>query len=125
MASTTGGERHFAAAAERAFIPFDHTFKKFDYKIGFEYDVAPRIMLYATYQPAISPAFNEVDILPSGGSNLVKSGQDEGYIRRLQGTLPRQHAADQQRAFYYIYNDLAIQAYDASKLFNEIFNAKR
>lgn len=105
---------------------FDHTFKKFDYKIGFEYDVAPRIMLYATYQTGYQPGtFNEVDILPSGGSNLVKSGKMKGISGGFKARFLDNTLQINNEAFYYIYNDLAIQAYDASKLFNEIFNAKK
>lgn len=105
---------------------FDHTFKKFDYKIGFEYDVAPRIMVYATYQTGYQPGtFNEVDILPSGGSNLVKSGKMKGISGGFKARFLDNTLQINDEAFYYIYNDLAIQAYDASKLFNEIFNAKK
>lgn len=105
---------------------FDHKFKKFDYKIGFEYDVADRIMLYATYQTGYQPGtFNEVDILPSGGSNLVKSGKMKGISGGFKARFLDNTLQINNEAFYYIYNDLAIQAYDASKLFNEIFNAKK
>lgn len=105
---------------------FDHTFKKFDYKIGFEYDVASRIMLYATYQTGYQPGtFNEVDILPSGGSNLVKSGKMKGVSGGFKARFLDNTLQINDEVFYYIYNDLAIQAYDASKLFNEIFNAKK
>lgn len=105
---------------------FDHKFKKFDYKIGFEYDVADRVMLYATYQTGYQPGtFNEVDILPSGGSNLVKSGKMKGISGGFKARFLDNTLQINNEAFYYIYNDLAIQAYDASKLFNEIFNAKK
>lgn len=105
---------------------FDHTFKRFDYKVGFEYDVAPRIMLYATYQTGYQPGtFNEVDQLPSGGSNLVKTGKMKGISGGFKSRFLNNTLQINNEVFYYIYNDLAIQAYDASLLFNEIFNAKK
>ena len=105
---------------------FNETFKRFDYKAGFEYDVAEHIMLYATYQTGYQPGtFNEVDVLPSGGSNLVKSGKMKGISGGFKSRFFDNKLQINNETFYYIYNDLAIQAYDASKLFNEIFNAKK
>jgi iron complex outermembrane receptor protein len=105
---------------------FDKKFTRFDYKAGFEYDVAPHIMLYATYQTGYQPGtFNEVDVLPSGGSNLVKSGKMKGISGGFKSRFFDNKLQINNETFYYIYNDLAIQAYDASKLFNEIFNAKK
>lgn len=105
---------------------FNHKFKRFDYKIGFEYDAADRVMLYATFQTGYQPGtFNEVDKLPSGGSNLVKSGKMKGFSGGFKARFLDNTLQINDEAFYYIYNDLAIQAYDASKLFNEIFNAKK
>lgn len=105
---------------------FDHKFTRFDYKAGFEFDVAPHIMIYATYQTGYQPGtFNEVDVLPSGGSNLVKSGKMKGISGGFKSRFFDNKLQINNETFYYIYNDLAIQAYDASKLFNEIFNAKK
>ncbi|MGD9811537.1 MAG: TonB-dependent receptor [Sphingobium sp.] len=105
---------------------FDHNFKRFDYKAGFEYDVANRIMIYATYQTGYQPGtFNEVDVLPSGGSNLVKSGKMKGISGGFKSRFLDNKLQINDEVFYYVYNDLAIQAYDASKLFNEIFNADK
>lgn len=105
---------------------FKHNFKRFDYKAGLEYDAAEHVMLYVTYQTGYQPGtFNEVDILPSGGSNLVKSGKMKGISGGFKARFFDNKLQINNEAFYYIYNDLAIQAYDASKLFNEIFNAKK
>lgn len=105
---------------------FDHTFRRFDYKAGFEYDVAPHVMLYATYQTGYQPGtFNEVDQLPGGGSNLVKSGKMKGISGGFKSRLLDNTLQINDEVFYYVYNDLAIQAYDASLLFNQIFNAKK
>lgn len=102
---------------------FDHTFKRFDYKAGIEYDVAPRIMLYATFQTGYQPGtFNEVADLP-GRPNLVKTGKMKGISGGFKARFLDNRLQINNEAFYYEYKDLAIQAYDASKLYNEIFNA--
>lgn len=102
---------------------FDHTFKRFDYKLGVEYDVAPRIMLYATYQTGYQPGtFNEIVDMP-GRTNLVKTGKMKGISGGFKARFLDNTLQINNEAFYYEYKDLAIQAYDASKLFNEIFNA--
>ena len=102
---------------------FNHTFKRFDYKLGVEYDVAPRIMLYATYQTGYQPGtFNEIVDLP-GRTNLVKTGKMKGISGGFKARFLDNTLQINNEAFYYEYKDLAIQAYDASKLFNEIFNA--
>ncbi|MCB2086334.1 MAG: TonB-dependent receptor [Sphingomonadaceae bacterium] len=102
---------------------FDHTFKRFDYKVGVEYDVAPTVMFYATYQTGYQPGtFNEIEDLP-GRSNLVKTGKMKGISGGFKARFLDDTLQINNEAFYYVYNDLAIQAYDASKLFNEIFNA--
>lgn len=102
---------------------FDHKFKRFDYKGGVEYDVAPRIMLYATFQTGYQPGtFNEVADLP-GRSNLVKTGTMKGISGGFKARFLDNRLQINNEVFYYVYKNLAIQAYDASKLYNEIFNA--
>ena len=102
---------------------FDKTFRRFDYKAGLEYDVADRVMLYATYQTGYQPGtFNEVADLP-GRPNLVKTGKMRGISGGFKARFLDNRLQINNEAFFYVYTDLAIQAYDASKLYNEIFNA--
>jgi iron complex outermembrane recepter protein len=102
---------------------FDKTFRRFDYKAGIEYDAADRVMLYATYQTGYQPGtFNEVVDLP-GRNNLVKTGKMKGISGGFKARFLDNRLQINNEAFFYVYTDLAIQAYDASKLYNEIFNA--
>ncbi|MBL8649060.1 MAG: TonB-dependent receptor [Sphingopyxis sp.] len=102
---------------------FDKTFRRFDYKFGVEYDLADRVMLYATYQTGYQPGtFNEVVDLP-GRPNLVKTGKMKGISGGFKARFLDNRLQINNEAFFYVYTDLAIQAYDASKLYNEIFNA--
>jgi iron complex outermembrane receptor protein len=102
---------------------FDHTSHRFDYKVGAQYDVAPRIMIYAQYQTGYQPAtFNEVADLPNR-SNLVKTGKLQSIAGGIKARFFDNTLQINDEVFYSVYKDLAIQAYDASKLFNPIFNA--
>jgi iron complex outermembrane receptor protein len=104
---------------------FDKTIYRFDYKLGVQYDVAPRIMLYATYQTGYQPnTFNEVASRP-GRDNLVKTGKLRSIAGGFKARFFDNTLQINDEIFYSVYNDLAIQAYDASALFNPIFNAKK
>ncbi|HEX7784464.1 MAG TPA: TonB-dependent receptor [Sphingobium sp.] len=102
---------------------FDHTTHRFDYKIGAQYDLAAQIMLYAQYQTGYQPAtFNEIANTP-GQSNLVKTGTLSSIVGGFKARFFNNTLQVNDEAFYSVYTDLTQQAYDASKLFNPIFNA--
>ncbi len=102
---------------------FDGTDHRFDYKLGAQYDIAPRIMLYVQYQTGYQPeTFNEVADLP-GRSNLVKTGTLQSIAGGFKARFFDNTLQVNDEVFYSTYHNLAQQAYDASKLFNPIFNA--
>lgn len=104
---------------------FNHTTKRFDYKVGAQYDLTPRIMAYAQFQTGYQPAtFNEVANLP-GRSNLVKTGKLKSVSGGIKSRWFNNTLQINDEVFYSVYNDLATQAYDASALYNPIFNAKK
>ncbi len=104
---------------------FDHTVHHFDYKIGAQYDINPRMMAYAQFQTGYQPAtFNEVANLP-GRSNLVKTGKLKSISAGIKTRWLNNTLQINDEVFYSVYNDLATQAYDASALYNPIFNAKK
>ena len=104
---------------------FDHTVHRFDYKVGAQYDITPRIMAYAQYQTGYQPAtFNEVANLP-GRSNLVKTGKLKSVSGGIKTRWFNNTLQINDEVFYSVCNDLATQAYDASALYNPIFNAKK
>ncbi len=103
----------------------DITVHRFDYKVGAQYDITPRIMAYAQYQTGYQPAtFNEVANLP-GRSNLVKTGKLKSVSGGIKTRWFNNTLQINDEVFYSVYNDLATQAYDASALYNPIFNAKK
>lgn len=104
---------------------YDHTGHRFDYKIGAQYDLTSRIMAYAQFQTGYQPAtFNEVANLP-GRSNLVKAGKLKSVSGGIKTRWFNNTLQINDEVFYSVYNDLQTQAYDASALYNPIFNAKK
>ncbi|WP_156680766.1 TonB-dependent receptor [Sphingomonas profundi] len=102
---------------------FNDSIKRFDYKIGAQYDVAPRIMLYVQYQTGYQPqTFNEVADLP-GRPNRVRTGTLKAIAGGFKARFFDNTLQINDEIFYSEYRNLAQQAYDASKLFNPIFNA--
>lgn len=103
---------------------FDKSFKRFDYKIGTEFDLSPRAMVYLTYQTAYQPGtFNEVPSTPTA-SNLISSPKLSSFTGGVKSRFLDNTLQINVEGFYYSYNDLLLQAYDASKPYNPIFNAK-
>lgn len=112
---------------------FDRSFKHFDYKLGMEYDVASNAMAYFTFQTGYGPGtFNEYtpgtalnDSLNLPADNLVKSAKLYSYTAGIKMRFLDNRLQINNEAFYYIYRDLLMQAYNVGAPINTIFNAKR
>ncbi|KKC27009.1 TonB-dependent receptor [Sphingomonas sp. SRS2] len=103
---------------------FEKSFKRFDYKIGTEFDVSPTAMVYLTYQTAYQPGtFNEAPSTPTF-SNLINSPKLSSITGGFKSRFLDNTLQINVEGFYYKYNDLLLQAYDASKPYNQVFNAK-
>lgn len=103
---------------------FKRSFENVDFKIGTEYDLSPTVMAYLTYQTAYQPGtFNEVPATPTQ-DNLINSPKLSSFTGGLKSRLLDNRLQINVEAFYYSYRDLLLQAYDASKPYNPIFNAK-
>lgn len=103
---------------------FNKSFNRIDYKIGTEVDLAPTVMAYLTYQTAYQPGtFNEVPSTPTQ-SNLISSPKLSSFTGGLKTRMLDNRLQINVEGFYYSYRDLLLQAYDASKPYNPIFNAK-
>lgn len=102
---------------------FDKSFNHFDYKAGVEYDFASRVMAYLTYQTSYQPGtFNETVSTPNQ-SNEIKSPKLSSVTAGVKSRLLDNRLQVNVEGFYYQYHDLLLQAYDASKPYNPIFNA--
>ncbi len=103
---------------------FEKSYKRFDFKIGTEYDLTPKVMTYLTYQTAYQPGtFNEVPSTPAK-SNRISPPKLSSITGGFKSRFLDNRLQINVEAFYYSYRDLLLQAYDASKPYNEIFNAK-
>lgn len=103
---------------------FEKSFNRFDYKIGVETDLSDTAMAYMTYQTGYQPGtFNEVPNTPTQ-SNLIKSPKLSSIVGGVKTRFLDNRLQLNLEGFYYKFNDLLIQAYNAQVNYNEIFNAK-
>ena len=73
------GNGQFAAGTALAPFTYGHNFRHADYKAGIDYDVAPRVMLYAATQTSYQPGtFNTFASTPTA-SNGVNQATLEAY----------------------------------------------
>lgn len=110
---------------QNSIYTFDGTFRRFDYKAGLEYDLAPTILTYVTYQTGYQPGtYNEVVSTPTR-SNLVRTATLDSISGGIKSRWFDNKLQINDEVFYYSYHNLFIQAYDATKAYNEIFNAAK
>ncbi len=103
---------------------FSRKYSRFDFKLGGEYDLTPTAMAYLTYQTGYQPGtFNEVPSTPTQ-ENAIKPPKLSSITGGLKTRFLDNTLQINAEAFYYDYKDLLVQAYDASKPYNPIFNAK-
>jgi iron complex outermembrane receptor protein len=103
---------------------FDKSFSRFDYKAGVEVDLSDRAMAYLTYQTGYQPGtFNEIPNTPTQ-SNLINSPKLSSVVGGVKTRFLDNRLQLNLEAYYYSFNDLLIQAYNAQVNYNEIFNAK-
>ena len=96
-----------------------------DFKIGVEYDVAPRAMVYAVVQSGYQPGtFNEVPNTPTF-SNTVQSPSLIAYTGGIKTRFLENTLQVNSEFFYYDYSDLFAQSFNANAGFNQIFNAQK
>lgn len=104
---------------------YEKTFKRADYKIAVEYDLAPQVMLYATYQTGYQPGtYNEVVSLP-GRSNEVDTATLDALSGGVKARLWDNKLQVNTELFFYNYHNLYLQALDVGLSFNPVFNAKK
>lgn len=103
---------------------FDKSFNRFDYKVGLEADLSDTAMAYLTYQTGYQPGtFNEIPNTPTQ-SNLIKSPKLASIVGGVKTRFLDNRLQLNLEGYYYSFNDLLIQAYNAQVNYNEIFNAK-
>jgi iron complex outermembrane recepter protein len=104
---------------------YDQTYNHIDWKVGAEYDITPKVMVYATVQTGYQPGtFNE---LPNTDTfdNEVKPSKLLSYTGGFKSRWFDDRLQVNNELFYYDYRDLLQQSYDVSAPVNPLFNAQK
>jgi iron complex outermembrane receptor protein len=104
---------------------FDKTYNHFDWKLGFEKDVAPEMMVYGTVQTGYQQGtFNALPNTPTF-SNEVQPEKLVSYTAGIKTRWLDDRLQINNELYYYDYHNLIIQAYDISAPYNVIFNGNK
>ena len=104
---------------------FDGTFRHFDYKAGFEYDLAAGAMAYASFQTAYQPGTYEQFAATPGQSNRVEPATLHAVTAGIKSQLLDRRVQVNNEVFSYDYHNFFAQAFDNNLHFNPLFNAKK
>jgi iron complex outermembrane receptor protein len=104
---------------------FDKTYKHFDWKVGLEKDVTPKIMLYGVVQTGFQPGtFNALPNTPTF-SNEVQPEKLISYTAGIKSRWFDDRLQINDELYYYNFHNLIIQSYDISAPYNLIFNGDK
>src|SRR5882762_9610068 len=101
---------------------FDKTYNHFDWKVGVEKDLTPKVMVYGVVQTGFQTGtFNA---LPDTAafSNEVKPEELKSYTVGIKSRWLDDPLQIKDEVYYYVFHNLIIQAYDISAPYNLIFN---
>jgi iron complex outermembrane receptor protein len=102
---------------------YDRSMSRFDFKVAAQYDLTPDVMVYAQFQSGYQPnTFNEVAEIP-GRTNHVKPSTLKSFAAGIKARFFDDTLQVNDEIFFSDYRNFQIQAYDATRLFNPIFNA--
>jgi iron complex outermembrane recepter protein len=126
-ASSTKRTAHGSEVVALGGLPydFDKTYNHFDWKVGFEEDVAPEMMVYGTVQTGYQQGtFNALPNTPTF-SNEVQPEKLVSYTAGIKTRWLDDRLQINNEVYYYDYHNLIIQAYDISAPYNVIFNGNK
>lgn len=110
---------------------FKKSYSYFDWKAGIEYDLASRVMIYANAQTGHSPGtYNPISQngLTAGnydGTIAVSKAKLTAFAGGVKSRFLDNRAQVNVEGFYYTYKGLIQQQFNASALFNPVFNADK
>jgi iron complex outermembrane receptor protein len=104
---------------------FDKTYKHFDWKVGLEKDLTPKVMLYGVVQTGFQPGtFNALPNTPTF-SNEVQPEKLISYTAGIKSRWFDDRLQINDELYYYNFHNLIIQSYDISAPYNLIFNGDK
>jgi iron complex outermembrane receptor protein len=104
---------------------FDKTYNHFDWKVGVEKDLTPKVMVYGVVQTGFQTGtFNA---LPDTAtfSNEVKPEELKSYTVGIKSRWLDDRLQINDEIYYYDFHNLIIQSYDISAPYNLIFNGNK
>src|SRR5258707_167826 len=104
---------------------FDKTYNHFDWKVGVEKDLTPKVMVYGVVQTGFQTGtFNA---LPDTAafSNEVKPEELKSYTVGIKSRWFDDRLQINDEIYYYDFHNLIIQSYDISAPYNLIFNGDK
>lgn len=120
----TGRGRFLGATGLEPFT-FGKSYHRFDWKAGVDFDLAPRVMLYAAVQTGFQPGtFNNYASTPTV-SNAVKPAKLTAYTAGIKSRLLGDRLQLNNEFFYYDYRGLFVAAYNALLQQTQVFNAQK
>ena len=102
---------------------YEDSWKKFDWKVGMEADVASNSMLYANVQTGSNPGTFGADAASAG--QHIKSAKMLGFTAGSKNRLFDNRFQANMEIFYYRYKDQLINAFDAATGGFIVYNVPR
>lgn len=132
------GTGPFTAPGTNPNWAFKKSYSYVDLKGAIEYDIADRVLLYATVQTAHAPGtYNPISQaglnagdpfhpgIPFDGTVEVQEQKLTAFSAGIKSRLADNTLQINLEAFYYNYRNLIQQQFDVTLLFNPVFNAKK
>jgi iron complex outermembrane receptor protein len=107
--------------------PFDYgkNFRHGDYKLSLDYDVAPRVMVYAGTQTGYQPGTYNAYASTATSSNAVDRATLTAYTMGAKNRFVDDRLQVNSEFFYYDYRGLFASAYNTVLNSNQTFNAQK
>ena len=119
------GDGRFFDGTGLAPFTYGRSFSHVDYKAGIDYDLAPRVMLYAATQTGYQPGtFNAFASTPAV-SNAVNQATLTAYTAGVKSRTGDDRLQVNDEVFYYDYRGLFASAYNTVLNSNQTFNAQK
>lgn len=122
------GNGPYAEGANLLQYNFSHSYRRFDYKVGVDYDIAPHAMIYAALQTGYAPGTFNTFADPgstTGKANPVNPAKLTAYTAGLKSRLLDGKLQFNNEFFYYDYRDIFATAYNAFLSQTQAFNADK
>lgn len=119
-----GVGRYFNGAGLAPYT-YEDTFRRFDYKVGIDYDIAPDVMIYAASQSGFQPGTFNPFASTASVSNKVGAAKLTGYTAGIKSRFLDRKVKLNAEFFFYDYRDLFASAYNTVLNLTQTFNASK